>query len=215
MKKKTHEKFIEEIYNLVGTEYTIIGQYQKSNRDVLIKHNVCNNEYPVKPNNFLRGKRCPKCNGTPKKDTIQFKSEIFKKYGTQYIILEEYINNETKIKVKHINCDFECPVKPVHLLAGHSCPKCAGVAKKNTEIFKQEIIKLFKNEYIVIGKYQGANKPIKIKHNNCGNIFKTYPTNMLSAHGCPECKSSKGENRINNYLKILNLQKLIKRYSNT
>jgi very-short-patch-repair endonuclease len=63
-KAKIHSKFVEEIYNLVANEYTILGQYVTSKTPILIKHNVCGNEYYVTPSNFNskhNQTRCPKC----------------------------------------------------------------------------------------------------------------------------------------------------------
>ncbi|APR02454.1 hypothetical protein EXM90_19080 [Clostridium botulinum] len=60
--KKSHQKFVEEVHELVGDEYTVIGKYKKSNEKIRMKHNICGyDEWDVVPDNFLRGTRCPKC----------------------------------------------------------------------------------------------------------------------------------------------------------
>jgi len=60
--KKTTEQFKQEIFDLVGDEYTVLGEYVGNHIPILIKHNVCGNEYYVAPTNFLyQNKRCPKC----------------------------------------------------------------------------------------------------------------------------------------------------------
>lgn len=66
-KKKTQEEFEEEVYNLVGNEYTVLGTYVNANVGLLIKHNDCNYEWKVEPHNFLNGQRCPVCGKIPKK----------------------------------------------------------------------------------------------------------------------------------------------------
>jgi len=45
MRKKTHEEFVEQVYGLVGNEYTVLGEYNGNKIKVLIKHNNegCNN----------------------------------------------------------------------------------------------------------------------------------------------------------------------------
>lgn len=60
-RKKTHEKFIQEIYNVVGDEYSILSKYLGTDKDILIKHNICEHEWKVKPQSFLSGNRCPRC----------------------------------------------------------------------------------------------------------------------------------------------------------
>jgi len=60
--QKTDKEFKNEIFNLVGDEYTILSEYTSTNNKVKIKHNICNHEYTVSPNNFINGnKRCLKC----------------------------------------------------------------------------------------------------------------------------------------------------------
>lgn len=62
---KTQEQFLKEVYDLVGNEYTILGEYIKAKEKILIRHNceICeSNEYETTPNTFLdRGCRCPAC----------------------------------------------------------------------------------------------------------------------------------------------------------
>jgi len=67
-KFKTHEKFTEEVYDLVGNEYMVVGYYVSSKEKIIMRHNVCNREYPVNPTNFLsHNRRCPLCNNDNKK----------------------------------------------------------------------------------------------------------------------------------------------------
>ena len=61
-KKKTQEEFEREVYDLVGNEYTVIGKYTRTRDKILMKHNICGNEWSVKANNFLTGNsRCYYC----------------------------------------------------------------------------------------------------------------------------------------------------------
>jgi len=72
-KKKTTEEFKQEVFNIVGSEYTVLGKYITCHIKILIRHNKCGHEYKVKPDNFLRKNlpnRCPKCanRGTSRKE---------------------------------------------------------------------------------------------------------------------------------------------------
>lgn len=63
-KRKTHEEFIKNIFELVGNEYTVLSQYSGADNKILIRHNSkeCDfYEYYVTPHKFLNGRRCPKC----------------------------------------------------------------------------------------------------------------------------------------------------------
>lgn len=59
--RKTTEEFKQEIYELVGDEYSVIGEYTGAQTKIKMKHNICGNIIPVSPNNFLSGKRCTNC----------------------------------------------------------------------------------------------------------------------------------------------------------
>lgn len=69
--KKTTEQFKQELYNLVGDEYTVISDYISANDKILIRHNKCNNEYSTTPNKFLKGYRCTKCRLSKGEDAIR------------------------------------------------------------------------------------------------------------------------------------------------
>ena len=207
---KTTQQFKKEIYNLVGEEYTLLGEYKRSNTKTLMRHNstVCNNyEWEITPSKFLNGRRCPKCANNIKKSTEDFKEEVYDKFKNEYTILGEYKNTDTPIKVRHnsINCDYyEWNVVPKILLKGESkCPKCSKKLKKSTEDFKKEVYDLVGKEYSVIGEYIKSKEKILMKHNciECNNYeYEVTPSNFLSGKRCPKCNESKGENKIGKYL---------------
>lgn len=59
--KKTTDEYIEEVNELEGNNYSVLGEYVNAATKVLMRHNKCGFEYEVSPNSFLRGHRCPKC----------------------------------------------------------------------------------------------------------------------------------------------------------
>lgn len=60
-RRKTHSQFVGEVRALVGDEYAVTGKYVGSETKIKIRHETCGFEYEIKPNNFLNGRRCPKC----------------------------------------------------------------------------------------------------------------------------------------------------------
>jgi hypothetical protein len=74
-KRKTHEEFVTEVLALTGDEYTVIGTYELSSIKLDMKHNICGNVYPVRPNEFLKGSRCPKCQMEERKTLIMRKAQ--------------------------------------------------------------------------------------------------------------------------------------------
>lgn len=59
--QKDTAMFKKDVYNLVGEEYMVLGEYVKNKIKILLKHQMCGSEWLVAPNNFLQGQRCPKC----------------------------------------------------------------------------------------------------------------------------------------------------------
>ena len=59
--RKDHGTFVKEVYNLVGDEYTVLGEYRTTHGNILIKHKECGFEWKVQPAHFLSGTRCPRC----------------------------------------------------------------------------------------------------------------------------------------------------------
>jgi len=77
-------------------------------------------------NNFKNGKqRCPICFGT-KKYTIEDVKELIHNIDSDYIcISKEYINNKTKLKIKHLKCNHIYETNLNNFLnKSNRCPKC-------------------------------------------------------------------------------------------
>lgn len=209
--RKTQEEFVNEINNLYNNEYTILGKYINSGTKILVRHKKCGYEWETYPNHLLRGHRCPNCYGSKKKTTEQFKQDLYDKYGDEYTVLGEYINNKTEILIRHNKCGNEWYTKPNYILSGYQCPKCYGNIKKSTEQFKKEIYNLYGDEYEVLGEYHGNKRKILMKHNKCGCEWMVIPNNILRGSTCPVCNESKGENKITEWLRQNNIN-YIKEY---
>jgi len=214
--KKTHEEFMQEVYDLVGHEYTIVGKYINYATKVKFIHNnkSCDNyEFEMKPNSFFSGQRCPKCAGVYKRTIEEYKNNVHKQVNDEYSVLGDYENQTTKILMRH-NCDkcnnYEWEIMPYSFLDGARCPKCAGSMRKTTDEFKKEIYNLVGNEYEVLGEYINIKTKILIKHNceTCNNhIYPVSPTNFIySGSRCPICAESKGEQKVRYYLQNNNIK---------
>lgn len=112
--KKTTEVFKKEVFELVGDEYTVLGEYKNTHTPILIRHNTCGKEFKMRPKAFLHdGQRCPnerylkssKSNVITQGKLSQKNEElkdICKKEG--YEIIKGYSNAKTKIELKHTKC---------------------------------------------------------------------------------------------------------------
>ena len=135
-RRKSHSQFIEEVHGLVGNEYMVIGEYISAFKGIELKHNLCGHVFTMAPHEFLKGQRCPKCYGTPKKTTEQFKREIKELVGEEYKVLGEYRGNKVKILMLHKTCGNRWETTPNHFLRGTFCPKCAVRSKGELKIRK-------------------------------------------------------------------------------
>lgn len=131
-----------------------------------------------------------------------FKQKIKAMYGGEYTVLgDKYVNNKTKIKVKHNICGFEYEVRPDNILYGKKCPHCAGNIKRTTKDFAKLVDKITLGEYELIGEYTNNRIKVKIKHKTCGRTFDVTPDKFVGGKRCPVCGGSIGENMIELYLR--------------
>jgi Zn ribbon nucleic-acid-binding protein len=207
-KRKSHDEYSYEVYQLVGNEYTVLNQYKSGHEKVLMKHNECGNEWKLQAQSFLSGVRCPKCmrKEANKKETLSpsvFKQRVKELVNDEYAVIGEYKAARKMIKIKHEICGHIFNMVPYAFIAGNRCPKCGKNRDskiKTTDFFKKEVFDLIGNEYEVVGKYLRNNRKILIKHESCQKEYEVTPSKFLSGRRCPNCFASQGEETINNFL---------------
>ncbi|AST99899.1 HNH endonuclease [Bacillus phage PBS1] len=210
MPKKTTEMFIKEVYDLVGDEYTVLGEYTGTNNKIKMKHEKCSHEYYVSPNGFLNaGNRCPlhkseRISKRKNKTTEMFIKEVYDLVGDEYTVLGEYINSSKLVLLRHNICNKEFKKRPNDFLSkGSRCPDCTKKLikrkkTKTTEMFIKEVYDLVGDEYTVLGEYISSQDKIEMRHNTSDshNFFIT-PTNFLKRKRCNICNKNpknKGSN---------------------
>jgi len=209
MDKKEFQEKLDEIHN---GKIEIISEYKNSQSPADFKCRVCKHKWTVKyPCALTRTKRptgCPKCS-----NNLPVTNESF-----DLMLEDDYkrIGNVEKsskpVDVLHIKCGKVYPVRPNDYQQGYRCPYCShGHTKKTQQEFENDVAKAtdIKNEYSVIGKYDGCSKPVDLIHNVCGCVFPVKPTNFLSnGTRCPECatKQSKGCKKIISVFNKLNIE---------
>ena len=149
--RKTHDSFMKEVEDRYGDEYTILGEYAHTHSPILIRHNICGNEWDTTaPYDFLkpRANTCPKCSHqswafTPK----EYSDRVLKETNGEYKVLSTYVNNKTKVTYKHIECGKVWEARPDAFNNGHRCPAC-GIKLSKLEKAVEEILKKFDITYI-------------------------------------------------------------------
>ena len=78
--KKDITQFKQEVFDLVGDEYTVLSNYINTKTKIEIRHNLCNRSYLVTPKDFkkINGNRCPYCKSS--RGELRIK-EILEKYN--------------------------------------------------------------------------------------------------------------------------------------
>src|SRR5699024_7358326 len=177
-KKKTHEDFVKDVYNLVGDEYTVVGKYTLSKNKVELRHNECGELWEVKANNFINGNRC------------------------------KYCREKSKIKnkcLKHKTVFTSSPSNALRKNKKFLCPSCVG--ENSNEYQKKSIEELIKNlkdkhndRIILEGEYVNTHTKTLFKCTECSKTFNSEPNQVIRLSGCPYCNSSKGELLIDDLL---------------
>jgi hypothetical protein len=210
--KKTTEEFSKEVYKLVKDEFTVLSTYITATTQIKMRHNTCDHEYGVLPNNFLHGKRCPNCNILNKrKSHNEFISEINSICGDTYEFLSEYTTTQTPIATKHKMCGYIWNPRPNDLITWLNkgiivCPYCNNEIKLTTEGYKRKVQSLVGNDYSVLGECINSHSKVKMIHNICENVYEVRPSDFINReHRCPKCKASKGEKRISEILTSCNI----------
>lgn len=125
--RKDTETFKKEVYDLVGDEYTVLGEYVNNYTHILMRHNECGHEFLVRPNKFLsKGTRCPVCNGLNIRTPEEFEELFYTIVDRdEYELLSKFTNTRAKIKILHKKCGTEFEIKVSNFLfRGSRCPNC-------------------------------------------------------------------------------------------
>lgn len=223
-KKKTHEEFVQQVYKLVGNDYEVLSKYDGKEKYILVKHNICGNEYKVKAGNFLNGRRCPVCSIKNKsaKSSIGlngFKERVYNLTGNEYEVIGEYKNAKTKVKMKHIKCGNEFFITPNNFLYNNArCPICAYKKRAKTHIgdYKKYVdyVKSFKSEILTLDDkpitedtWKGVSYKYKFKCIKCGEFSEKtfYNFKNLNQKTCWKCNESVGNKFVREYLEYKNI----------
>ncbi|MFP3728564.1 hypothetical protein U8V72_25610 [Priestia filamentosa] len=199
--KKTHEQFSQEVNELTKGEYKLQEEapYKNTMTHVQMVHLACGYKYPVTPQNFLNGRRCPKCRREQLANKLRFTDEeyrqkVFNLVGDEYKVAGKYVNNSVKVKMKHNTCGHVWSISPGSFLSGTRCPNCAikritQKRVKNIDFFKKRVHELVRDEYRVLDgeTYKNSATPISMEHKKCGSIYKVSPSNFMNGRRCPSC----------------------------
>lgn len=194
--KLTTSDFKNYIYEVVGEEYSVLGDYKNNNTRIKIKHNVCGNVLNMFPSSFKAGNRCMHCSGAglPRFDTKTLREYVLNNTDKEYDITDkfQYANMKSHLEFIHIKCGSLYTTQVQNFISGNRCPVCFGRNKKDTNWFKEKVFLLVGNDYSVIGSYENYATKIEVKHNECNHRYNVTPADFIgtknrSGRRCPAC----------------------------
>lgn len=199
--RRTHDEFVS-LMNEKHPTIRVVGQYVNSITPVELHCEICGHSWSTKPPKSLIGHGCPKCGGS-----LRLTDELFIQrlhdISPDIHVLDQYTNANTPVLCE-CNHHHQWKTRPADLLIGKSCPHCAHNIRKTHLQFTEELSAINPN-ITAIDQYKNARHNIRFKCNLCGNVWDAAPTNVLRGSGCPACAKSKGEKRIEEYLKLHNI----------
>ncbi len=199
--KLTTEEFIKRSIKIHGNLY----DYNEVNYvDCYTKVKiVCkiHGAFDQNPKHHYKGSGCPKCFGTFKSNTEEFIEKAKLIHGNKYNYGNvNYLTNKIKIT---ITCDKHGDFiqNPLSHLQGQGCIKCSGLNKLTTEEFIKKANNIHSSLYNYdLSEYINTDNKVKILCKKHGEFLQT-PHCHLEGQGCPSCKKSLGEIKIENILK--------------
>lgn len=205
--RKSSDNFKED-FSKTRPDLTLIGEYTGTKNKILCKCNACGNEFSSNASNLLSGSQCPECSKKRlrkmyRKPHEQFIKEI-ELLNPNIEIVSEYTKCSESISCRCKVCGNEWNAQAGNILGGAGCSKCRGGVKITHEEFMQRL-KEKNNKIEVIGTYTSANTKILCRCIFCGREFMGRPADLLRGHACPHCKTSKGEQKIYEYLSLNNV----------
>lgn len=123
--RKTPEEFAEDIHKKTNGEFTVLGEFKSIKHFALVRHNVCGYEWDIAYYNLERKRACPQCS-----DRVRYTKEVFEKavlfkYGDEYEVLGDCVNNRSQVEVLHVKCGETFTISPTQLINQNmGCPFC-------------------------------------------------------------------------------------------
>lgn len=131
--RRTQEMWEDEVHQLSNGEYSVIGKYVNNRKKIMMKHNLCNNEWEISPSNFKKGHRCPKCSAKTIAQKLALPHEVFLERfnacqmneNNEYTLMSRYQSLTKKVKIKHNACGNVFSMLPDNFVSkNQGCPKC-------------------------------------------------------------------------------------------
>jgi len=197
--EERRELFLNKLNKIFDGNIITYDEYQNKLNKMTFLCKLCNKTFISSTDNlFGNNKNRQKfkcCSSCVKK--ILLNQSAQSKVPTGFILMEEYVNNKTKMKIKHKKCGNIFIEKLLDLNRNKfKCPFCDGEKRNNkqktTKDFIIELKEKFGGEFLLISKEYINNKTeLEFKHSKCGKTFWKMPNRLFLGHGCSHCNPNK------------------------
>lgn len=179
-----------------NNSYTPLSGYKgdKCNQDLMCPNG---HKISITPQHFKRGDRCKKCLKCCKDEAKKEFIEIAEKEG--YKVVGEYFSAREKVEVLCPNGHTFSTLPTNFKSHNVRCGKCS---LRDLEEARKQFENVVKEaSYVLLSNYKTSNEKVELLCPK-GHIFKTTPKSFKNNKTrCPQCKHSKGEKRIEKWLK--------------
>ena len=204
------EQAKEDFLNILKrNNHKLLSEYVNNKTKVLIDFNCGHKPNRITPNDYKRGKRCPKCSG---KCSEQAKEDFLNKLKDNgHELLSEYIKTKSKVLI-NFNCGHEPNwITPNSYKTGNRCPKC------RSEQVRENYLNIIKyNSHKLLSEYSDTETKILIDF-NCGHEpHWVSPNNYKNGTKCPKCSGKCSEQAKDDLINLINKNghKLLSQYIN-
>jgi len=136
-KNMTEEQFRYKFSKMEHNEEYELLEFKGYMKGITLRHKKCGYEWKTDGENFRRGRQCPKCMFAIHYTTEQYR-DIIKNTDNSYTLISEYIDEKTKIRLRHDDCGYEWNILPRNFVYNNCrCPICKQIKSKKVEYIKK------------------------------------------------------------------------------
>lgn len=161
------ERDIKEIVEASG-EFEVL-KFTNTSKPVLILHKKCGQAYKYRYDHFIENPQCKLCNSLIGNSMTPdlYEKRIINLVGDEYTLIKGFINQETKVVLRHIECGEEQEYWPSTFLDGQRCKKCHKMIR-HSEL--ERVLKEYSNDRYKIIHY-GCNLCTVLDEKNSKEIM--------------------------------------------
>ena len=209
VRRKDNEQYINEL-KIKNPNIISLEEYKTGHTPILHRCLIHNVDWKTPPISVLKGCGCYKCNSEKiamkaRKSHDQYVKDL-KAHHSNIMPLEEYIDGETDILHKCLDCGYEWVVKPIYLLHAttNCCPNCGEHVRKSHDQFVK-LLQIKNPNIEILGTFTNADNAIECKCKIHNYIWRASGYRLLGGSSCPKCIQSQGEKKIEDWLKSHNI----------